>query len=161
MMKRILIIIGCVIVAAITGFFFFVAHGVRRLAEEDRVPHLYYPVVDAIYGYCDTNHIAPEHLEKLIPDFLEALPSNRPNDIVSYARMSDGTNWMLCVTADLKTRKARWMYFYGSAPELEPAGAMTRIGRIHTWYIYKESTQAQPGGAANPHSPSAQGAAGR
>lgn len=68
---------------------------------------------------------------------------------------------MLCVTADLKKREARWMYFYGSAPELEPTGAMTRIGRIHTWYIYKESTQAQPGGAANPHSPSAQGAAGR
>jgi len=154
-MKRILIITGCVIAIAITGFFLLMVSGLKRLSEEDRIPHLYYPVVDAIYGYCDTNHIAPEKLERLIPDYLATLPSDRPNDVVSYTRMADKTNWMLSVTADLKTRKDRWMYFYGSSQELEPTVAMTRIGRIHTWYIYKESKQAQPGDTPNTHSPSA------
>ena len=126
--------VGVVIFVITVGYIYVQA--LRSFFEEDRVPHVYDPVIHAIYAYSDTNQVAPEKLEMLVPDFLEALPSDRENDVVSYVRAMDQTNWMLSVTADLRTRKARWIYHYASDPDLAPTGNVTRVGRIHLWGIY-------------------------
>lgn len=138
-MNRMLIIFGGLIVVILASVFALAAYGVRRLNDEDRIPHMYFPVVNAIWDYCDTNQIAPERLEHLVPAFIESLPSNRPSDVVSYSRMDDGTNWMLHIEADVKTRKVRWIYMYSPDPEAHPPDNTNRIGGIHTWQIFKAS----------------------
>jgi len=141
-MKKKLIAICCLAIVTIIAFVGYMVHGLSRLAAEDRIPHAYFPVINAIGDYCETNHVAPTRLEDLVPQFLSELPSNTMSEAVSYQKMDDGTNWTLGITA--KIRQERWIYFRSSEQNAHPLCSTNEIGGFHTWRIFRETEKELP-----------------
>lgn len=158
-MKKFLLVIGSITIAIAIAFFGILAYGVHRLGEEDRIPHAYFPMLNAIADYCETNQRAPESLEALVPRYLPAIPSNVMSEIVTYRRMTDETNWTLSIETSL--RQERLIFFQSSNQSDHPPWCTNEVGWIHAWRVFKRKNGVQQSGPPNHRSPLAPVVGGR
>lgn len=132
MIKRILIGVGITVLVVAIALMLLIRQGMHRLRLEDEVPHIYVPVMKAIWNFTDSNGVAPSALSDLVPAFLPALPTSPVVEAVSYQRMEDRTNWVLSIRA--KVGHDRWTYLQETVPQRESR----KVKRIHGWQIIEE-----------------------